>query len=166
VTCGVFAPRHSDQFGRLPAAPPRLLDIVQQPGQQGAVDDLETGSTTRTRDQQSTTAVKLGPMPTVLDTNRLIDDLFREHERRWSTRCTEQTQRIIGITRRSLGSWALRRLRRLPLGLVPLATVLTHGSPPNPIPASRQRHQADNLSDAPRSGVIGLRAQPVRDAPP
>jgi hypothetical protein len=80
VTCAAFAARYPDQFGRLPAAPPRLLHIVQQPGQQDAVDDLDPGRTTRTRDQPGPTPVKLSAVFAVLGVDRLIDDPLRELE--------------------------------------------------------------------------------------
>jgi hypothetical protein len=125
VTCGALTAGHPDQLGRLPSAPPRLLHVAQQPGQQSTVDDLDPDRPAQASDQPGTAAVKLGAAFAVLGVDRLTDDLFREFELRRGTRCAEQAQRIIGVCR-PRGPSAVRRFRRLPLGLVPLPTVLTH----------------------------------------
>jgi hypothetical protein len=122
VPRGGFPPRRPDQLSRLPPAPPRQFHVLQQPGQERTVDDLDSSRTTRARDQQRTTPDKLVAVSPVLSHDRLSDDLVRQLKLRRTPRRAEQTQRIIAYTRRP----ALPRLRGSALGFVPLTTVLTH----------------------------------------
>ncbi len=102
-----------------------MLDLAEQEGQQGPVDDLDPNSTAGACGQQGEAAVELGCLFVVLGVDRLLDNLFRDLMLGRDARHTEQTQRVIGAgcPRRPP---TLSRLRGLPLGLLPFATVLSH----------------------------------------